>query len=402
MLDHQLLASDIIRHTIDLKDISHAEIIELFDYSSYNSHCQWQAGLVSAAHSICVANKLDYDLLFNRWIIKTTDWRLFSLRVIYALPKAVSSLWSLFYDVQFQTFLGSQLHCLHLVFDDPYDSYMNTLAVVIRHRISYPTMIFEVKKGYENPCWESRNDLCEINYQLCWIHTVRLTLSLQHSSELILLLMPEALPLLEHLNVTIEQSQKKSSDEQGQNHLHVFNYMRTVHNYERFIRYSATVMKNFVCLNMEWLWKWTSNTTQLITSLKALRQVETLHCACFGINNEAEIVANPEQSNPCSHLRSLTFRFKQYLPLNSSEYHSPLKIILAASTHLSHLHVSWQGFRRCSGSYPMITDINLILKIGDHAYSDVNRLNMLTPKVRYLAIAGHLLIREKHLIDFVF
>ncbi|CAF4568906.1 unnamed protein product, partial [Rotaria socialis] len=220
-----LLASDIIRHTIDLKDISHAEIIELFDYSSYNSHCQWQAGLVSAAHSICVANKLDYDLLFNRWIIKTTDWRLFSLRVIYALPKAVSSLWSLFYDVQFQTFLGSQLHCLHLVFDDPYDSYMNTLAVVIRHRISYPTMIFEVKKGYENPCWESRNDLCEINYQLCWIHTVRLTLSLQHSSELILLLMPEALPLLEHLNVTIEQSQKKSSDEQGQNHLHVFNYM---------------------------------------------------------------------------------------------------------------------------------------------------------------------------------
>ncbi|CAF4480170.1 unnamed protein product, partial [Rotaria socialis] len=145
-----LLASDIIRHTIDLKDISHAEIIELFDYSSYNSHCQWQAGLVSAAHSICVANKLDYDLLFNRWIIKTTDWRLFSLRVIYALPKAVSSLWSLFYDVQFQTFLGSQLHCLHLVFDDPYDSYMNTLAVVIRHRISYPTMIFEVKKALDN------------------------------------------------------------------------------------------------------------------------------------------------------------------------------------------------------------------------------------------------------------
>ncbi len=40
------------------------------------------------------------------------------------------------------------------------------------------------------------------------MHTVRLTLSLQHSSELILLLMPKALPLLEHLNVTIEQSQK--------------------------------------------------------------------------------------------------------------------------------------------------------------------------------------------------
>ena len=142
---NQLLTSNIIRHTIDLRDISRAEIIELFDNGSCNS--QWQAGLVSAAHSICIANKLDYDLLFNRWIIKTTDWRLFSLRVIYALPEAVSSLWSLFYDVQFQTLLGSQLYCLHLVFDDPYHTYMDTLVVVIRDRISYPTMILEVKKG---------------------------------------------------------------------------------------------------------------------------------------------------------------------------------------------------------------------------------------------------------------
>jgi hypothetical protein len=49
-----------------------------------------------------------------------------------------------------------------------------------------------------------------------WVHTVRLTLSLQHSSELILLLMPEALPLLEHLNVTIEQSRKDLIYKRGQ------------------------------------------------------------------------------------------------------------------------------------------------------------------------------------------
>ena len=61
-----------------------------------------------------------------------------------------------------------------------------------------------------------RDDLYQINHQLCWIHTVCLTLSLQHSSELILLLMPDALPLLEHLNVTIEQPQKNLQPKFGQ------------------------------------------------------------------------------------------------------------------------------------------------------------------------------------------
>ncbi|CAF2057699.1 unnamed protein product [Rotaria magnacalcarata] len=42
----------------------------------------------------------------------------------------------------------------------------------------------------------------------------------------------------------------------------------------------------------------------------------------------------------------------------------------------------------------------LFVKAGDHRSFDVNRLDMLVPKVRYLAIGGQALIREKHLIDF--
>ncbi len=40
---------------------------------------------------------------------------------------------------------------------------------------------------------------------LFWPHTVHLTLSIQHSFELILILQRGAIPYLEHLNVTIEQ-----------------------------------------------------------------------------------------------------------------------------------------------------------------------------------------------------
>jgi hypothetical protein len=61
-------------------------------------------------------------------------------------------------------------------------------------------------------------------------------------------------------------------------------HMRTVHNYELFTHHVTTVRKNFVYQNMEWLCRWASNKTQLITSLKALGKVKTLDCMCFGIN----------------------------------------------------------------------------------------------------------------------
>jgi hypothetical protein len=61
-------------------------------------------------------------------------------------------------------------------------------------------------------------------------------------------------------------------------------HMRTIHNYELFTHHLTTVGKNFVCQNMEWRCKWTSNKAQLMTSLKALRKVKTLHCICFEIN----------------------------------------------------------------------------------------------------------------------
>ena len=40
---------------------------------------------------------------------------------------------------------------------------------------------------------------------LCWPNTVRLTLSIQHSSEIMLLLQDDALPMIEYLNITNEE-----------------------------------------------------------------------------------------------------------------------------------------------------------------------------------------------------
>ncbi|CAF1170119.1 unnamed protein product [Rotaria sordida] len=70
--------------------------------------------------------------------------------------------------------------------------------------------------GHQYQHWKRREDLYDIKHPLNWIHTVRLTLSLQHSSELILLLMPSALSLLEHLNVTIEQPRRDLISKRGQ------------------------------------------------------------------------------------------------------------------------------------------------------------------------------------------
>ena len=63
-----------------------------------------------------------------------------------------------------------------------------------------------------------------------------------------------------------------------------FTHMRTVHNHEFFTPRSTLVRKNFVCENLEWLWKWTGNKTQLMTSLKAMRNVQNLRCLAVGIN----------------------------------------------------------------------------------------------------------------------
>jgi hypothetical protein len=146
---NQLLTSDIIRHTLDLRDISYSEMVELLDDQSYNSPCQWQVGLLSIAHAICLENALDYHLLFNRSIIAKTNWCwcLSSLRVIYVLPQAITRIWSLFGEMKFRILLESQLHCLHLVFNDPSYTYIKTLAAIVKNRISYPTMILEVTKG---------------------------------------------------------------------------------------------------------------------------------------------------------------------------------------------------------------------------------------------------------------
>ncbi|CAF1593296.1 unnamed protein product [Rotaria magnacalcarata] len=105
---NQLLTFDLIRHTIDLKDISYSEIVELLDERDNNSHDRrWQAEFVSHAHAICLENKFDYEILIDRWIAAKTNWKLSSLRIIYILPEAITSFYSLLHELKFSIFLES-------------------------------------------------------------------------------------------------------------------------------------------------------------------------------------------------------------------------------------------------------------------------------------------------------
>ncbi|UJR10933.1 hypothetical protein I4U23_015118 [Adineta vaga] len=204
----QLLSSNLIRHTIDLKDISYPEIVQLLENHDKKSHDYlWQTEFVSHAHAICLENDLDYEILINRWIATKPNWKLSSLRTIYILPGAINKIGILYYELEFVQILQSQLHYLHLIFEQPCSTYHSTLSHLVEKRISCPVMILQVTRGHTYQHLEYA-DLYNIEHSLYWMRTVCLTISLQHSSELILLLMPEALPLLEHLNVTIEQPRK--------------------------------------------------------------------------------------------------------------------------------------------------------------------------------------------------
>ncbi|UJR16925.1 hypothetical protein I4U23_003823 [Adineta vaga] len=202
---NQLLTSNLIRHTIDLKGASYSEIVQLLENHDKDSQDhQWQVEFSSHAHAICFENDFDYEILINRWIATKINWKLPLLRAIYILPEAVKKVGILFSELKFAIILQSQLQYLHLVFHESHSTYHYVLSALVKERISCSVMILEVTKENSYPHFE-HEDLYDIKYPLCWIRTVCLTISLQHSSELILLLMPEALPLLEHLNVTIEQ-----------------------------------------------------------------------------------------------------------------------------------------------------------------------------------------------------
>ncbi|CAF1021951.1 unnamed protein product [Adineta steineri] len=205
---NQLLTSNLIRHTIDLKNISYSEIVQLLENHDRKSYdYQWQAEFISHASAIYLENNFDYEILINRWIATKENWKLSSLRTIYILPEAMNMIGVLLRELKFEKILQSQLHCLHLVFDQPCSTYYSTLSHLVEKRISCPIMLLKVTSGHRYQNWEYA-DLYNIKHPLYWMRTVCLTISVQHSSELILLFMPEALPLLEHLNVTIEQPRK--------------------------------------------------------------------------------------------------------------------------------------------------------------------------------------------------
>ncbi|CAF4217657.1 unnamed protein product, partial [Rotaria sordida] len=100
--------------------------------------------------------------------------------------------------------VSNTLQYLHLVFETPTFYYPSVLSELIRHHISVHTMILEVENGHEFYPNELKKDLHKME-SLYWPNTVQLTLSIQYPSELVLLLKRDALPAIEHLNITNEQ-----------------------------------------------------------------------------------------------------------------------------------------------------------------------------------------------------
>ncbi|CAF3805924.1 unnamed protein product [Rotaria magnacalcarata] len=98
---------------------------------------------------------------------------------------------------------NNALQYLHLVFERPTNAYRTILSNLIRHHISLHTMILEVQQGH---IYYSNDRVLDFHKMVspCWPNTIQLTLSIQHSSELILLLQRNALPAIEHLSVTNE------------------------------------------------------------------------------------------------------------------------------------------------------------------------------------------------------
>lgn len=145
---NQLLTSNLIRHTIDLKNISYSEIIQLLEnYDKNSDNHQWQAQFVSHAHAICLENDFDYEILINRWIATKLNWKLSCLKTIYILPGAINKIGVLLRELEFAQILQSQLHYLHFVFDQPCSTYHSTLSHLVEKRISCPIMILEVTRG---------------------------------------------------------------------------------------------------------------------------------------------------------------------------------------------------------------------------------------------------------------
>ena len=84
-------------------------------------------------------------------------------------------------------------------------SYTNFLSLLVSYPISIEIMIIELREGYGT----NRDDQIDNTYDdlkgLNWIYTKRLTISIQHTSELFYLFQSHSLPQLEYLYVTIEQ-----------------------------------------------------------------------------------------------------------------------------------------------------------------------------------------------------
>ncbi|CAF1343961.1 unnamed protein product [Rotaria sordida] len=279
----------------------------------------------------------------------------------------------------------------------------------------------------------------------CWPNTAQLTLSIQCSNELILLLQRNTLPSIEQLSVTNEELHFPLLLNEGKSASGIrlckhdlrerLDGTRLRYLLLRYLSLSDVVilldaltmplLENMILVD---LYDYTHTSVPIITTRRQLIQwtsdvkyepdhlVKTLQILASGRVNELRLTYFNELLNasmtlhyPSScdllfrHLRSLTFNFLSK-SISKLERVTIIKQILDASPNLSHLVVPWEDFRECSHSYLNLRHVNLILERlypEPIEYFNVDRLAQLAPYLCSLETSREIIKLNENLVQFI-
>ncbi|CAF3626498.1 unnamed protein product [Rotaria sordida] len=261
-------------------------------------------------------------------------------------------------------FHNNTLQRLNLIFDTPTYPYSSILSDLVLHHISVHTMILEVEKGHEFDPDDGLEDLHKMQ-QLYWPNTVQLTLSIQHSSELMLLLQRGALPMIEHLNVTNEE-------------------IRTVLPLDRH----KSVGNIQLC----------ENDLRQIGDGTRLRSLLLRYFTLTDV-----IILIGSLSMPLLEQLILVDLY-DHKSIERSHRVAIVKQILDASPNLSHLKIHWKDFRHCSQTYSNLKHVHFVLDRlfpEPKQHINVRQLTQLVPHLYSLETSDANIIYDENLVKFV-
>ncbi|CAF1360153.1 unnamed protein product [Rotaria sordida] len=238
----------------------------------------------------------------------------------------------------------------------------------------------------------------------CWPNTVQLTLSIQCSNELILLLQRNTLPSIEQLSVTNEELHIPLLLNEGKSASGI-----RLCKHDLRERLDGTRLRYLLLRYLS-----LSDVVILLGSLtmpllENMILVDLYDYTLDHVGKFQELNASMTLRYPSScdllfrHLRSLTFNFLSK-SISKLERVTIIKQILDASPNLSHLVVPWEDFRECSHSYLNLRHVNLILERlypEPIEYFNVDQLAQLVPYLCSLETSREIIKLNENLVQFI-